>query len=221
MAPSIASAWPTIYLVAAWIDTSAPWANDLKKSAVAQVLSSTTSAPAACAAAAMAGMSCTSKVWEPGNSVNTSLVFSDQVLNAGAYAGVVIGGLDAQPLQHVVAKAARGAIDAIADEHLVTGRDEREEGGGDGGKTRGGEQRGVAALELGDRLLQRPDRGRAEPSIGEFLVVGFEARDARKQHGRAPIDRGIDKSVKSLWFSPGMGEPRVLLLSWWPLAHRL
>ncbi len=64
-----------MYLVAACTDTSTPWSNERKKNGVAHVLSSTTFAPRAWATAAIAGMSCTSKVSDPGDSVNTTRVF--------------------------------------------------------------------------------------------------------------------------------------------------
>jgi hypothetical protein len=71
--PSMASEWPAIYLVPAWIETSTPWASGWKKSGVAQVLSIITVAAAAFAARAIAGTSATSKVSEPGDSRKTSL----------------------------------------------------------------------------------------------------------------------------------------------------
>jgi len=55
---------------------SAPWANAAKPSGVAQVLSIMTSTPRACAAAAMAGRSWTSKESDPGDSTYTTLVFA-------------------------------------------------------------------------------------------------------------------------------------------------
>ena len=72
--PSIASEWPTMYLVAAWMDTSTPCSKGLKNSGVPQVLSITTTAPCACAIAAIAGMSWISRVSEPGDSTYTTLV---------------------------------------------------------------------------------------------------------------------------------------------------
>ena len=64
-----------MYFVAAWTDTSTPWSNARKPNGVAQVLSITTSASRPCATAAIAGTSCTSKVSDPGDSVNTMRVF--------------------------------------------------------------------------------------------------------------------------------------------------
>ena len=78
----------------------------------------------------------------------------------------------------------------------------------------GVEPRGVTALELGDRFVERPHRRRAEPPIGVFLIVGFERRGGRKQDGRAAIDRRIDEAVEASRLAAGMGEPRVLLLTW-------
>ena len=63
-----------MYLVPAWIDTSTPCSNARKKYGVPQVLSASTGTPFACAAAAMAGMSCISKVIEPGASQYTAQV---------------------------------------------------------------------------------------------------------------------------------------------------
>ncbi len=64
-----------MYLVAACTDTSTPWSNERKPNGVAHELSVTTSAPRRCATAAIAGMSCTQKVSDPGDSVNTTRVF--------------------------------------------------------------------------------------------------------------------------------------------------
>jgi hypothetical protein len=55
---------------------STPCACGEKNSGVAQVLSATTQAPREWAAAAMAGMSCTSSDCEPGASTNTALVLA-------------------------------------------------------------------------------------------------------------------------------------------------
>ncbi len=76
MAPSMASAWPTMYFVQAEIETETPCSNGLKYNPVAQVLSMITGTPRLAAAAAMAGMSCISNVSEPGLSVKTSAVLS-------------------------------------------------------------------------------------------------------------------------------------------------
>ena len=54
---------------------SAPRACGGKNSGVAQVLSMTTHRSRACAAAAIAGTSCTSKLCEPGASTSTARVF--------------------------------------------------------------------------------------------------------------------------------------------------
>ena len=78
----------------------------------------------------------------------------------------------------------------------------------------GVEPRGMTALELGDRFLERPHRGRAEPPIGVFLLVGFKRRSGRKQDGGAAIDRRIDEAVEASRLASGMCQPRVLLLTW-------
>jgi len=74
MIPFITSEWPPRYLVLACSEMSAPWANAGHPSGVAQVLSISTSAPRACAAAAIAGTSWTSNESDPGDSTNTTLV---------------------------------------------------------------------------------------------------------------------------------------------------
>jgi hypothetical protein len=72
--PSITSACPPMYLVAAMIETSTPSAKAGRKYGVAQLLSITTVTPAARAAAAIAGTSCTSNVSDPGDSRKTTFV---------------------------------------------------------------------------------------------------------------------------------------------------
>ena len=63
--------------------------------------------PCACATAAIAGMSCISKVSEPGASVNTARVFGlQQRGDAGADQRIVVGRLDAEALEHGVAEIA-------------------------------------------------------------------------------------------------------------------
>ena len=81
----------------------------------------------------MAGTSCTSKVCEPGELGEHHLgVGLEQLLDAGANQRIVIGGLDPEPLQHVVAEPPRRAVDAVGDEHMVSRREKGEEGRGDG-----------------------------------------------------------------------------------------
>ncbi len=55
--PSSASECPTMYLVAAWIEISAPCANGLNYNGEAQVLSMMTKAPTEWASSAIAGTS--------------------------------------------------------------------------------------------------------------------------------------------------------------------
>ncbi len=73
--PNMMSEWPPIYLVPAWIDRSTPFSKARKYSGVAQVLSISTTAPLSWATVAMAGMSCISKLCEPGASTKTARVF--------------------------------------------------------------------------------------------------------------------------------------------------
>ena len=119
-------------------------------------------------------------------------VVGDELVDAGADQRIVIGGFDAEPLQHVVAEAPGGAIDAVGDQDLVTGRHEGEQRRGDGREAGGRQQRGVAAFELGDRLFERPDRGRAEPAIGEVLIVGLQRSPASGTGSPSSRDRSAD-----------------------------
>ena len=73
--PISVSECPAIYFVPACIDTSTPCSNERKKYGVPHVLSASTGMLRACAAAAIAGMSCISKVSEPGASQKTAVVF--------------------------------------------------------------------------------------------------------------------------------------------------
>ncbi len=70
------SEWPARYFVTLWTTMSAPSWNGCWKSGVANVLSTTTSAPAACAAALIAAMSYTSRRGLVGDSIQTSFVRS-------------------------------------------------------------------------------------------------------------------------------------------------
>ena len=87
-APRMMSECPPIYLVAAWIEMSTPWRNGWKKW-MPQVLSIMTFAPWAWATAASAGTSCTSKVWLPGLSRNSTAVSGR--IEASRASGAAIG----------------------------------------------------------------------------------------------------------------------------------
>ncbi len=74
-----------------------PLACAAKNSGVAQVLSISTTSSRACAASAIAGMSCISKESEPGASVNTARVFGwNKARDAGADQRIVVGRLHAE-----------------------------------------------------------------------------------------------------------------------------
>ena len=101
---------------------STPCACGEKNSGVAQVLSAMTQAPRACAAAAMAGMSCTSSDCEPGDSTNTALVLGR--ISAAIPAPIeriVIGGLDAHALQRRVAEDARRLVGRVGHQQMIAG----------------------------------------------------------------------------------------------------
>ncbi len=87
-APITRSAWPPAYLVSAWIETSAPCSNGWK-TWMPQVLSTSSLAPWSCATRASIGTSCTSKLWLPGLSENTTWVFGR--ISARSPASSIIG----------------------------------------------------------------------------------------------------------------------------------
>ena len=74
--PSITSEWPPIYLVPAWIDEidAVVERAEIERRRPG-IVHQHAARPCACAASAMAGMSCISKLSEPGDSVNTTRVF--------------------------------------------------------------------------------------------------------------------------------------------------
>ena len=118
--PSRRSEPPRRYFVPASMHRSTPSLCGGKKSGVAQVLSMSTTAPCRCAAAAMAGTSCISKVCEPGASVKTAVVFGRiRLCDPSADQRVVIGRLDPEALEHAVAENPRGQVGRIGDQQMI------------------------------------------------------------------------------------------------------
>ena len=90
------------------------------RTASPSVLSITTRAPCACATSAIAGMSCTSKVSEPGDSVNTMRVLGRNSRSMPAPTQrIVVAHVDAEARQVQVAEAARRPVDRVGDQHVV------------------------------------------------------------------------------------------------------
>ncbi len=123
IAPSSTSEWPPMYLVAACTDDVDAVVERAKaERRRPRVVERRRSAPRACATAAIAGMSCTSNVSEPGDSANTMRVFGRNACSiAGAEQRIVVARPRRRGAQVVVAEAARRAVDGVGDEHVVAG----------------------------------------------------------------------------------------------------
>ena len=160
-----------------------------------------TSAPRACATAAIAGMSGISKDCEPGASTSTALVFGlNNLVDAGADQGIEIAGFDAVAGQHAVAEIARRAVGIVADQDMIAGLQHREQGGGDRRQARGRkpDARALRAFERHQRLLQRL-RGRGSAAaILELAAMGVQIVRRRIEHGGTVDHRRIDESFLRL-----------------------
>ena len=181
--PSRRSECPERYLVPASRAMSTPCVWGEKNSGVAQVLSNMTHAPRAWATSAMAGTSWTSKVSEPGDSVNTgSGVRPHQRFDSSADAGIVIGGFDPHALQRPVGEGARGTVDGIAHEQVIAGAQRRHERGHDrryAGRNELGPSR---AAKIASRPMTKP---RASGCRG-----GRRCNAGRRSSGSPRRDRG-------------------------------
>ena len=141
----------------------------LKNSGVAQVLSIIDEARRArCAAAAIAGTSCISKVSEPGAlDEDQPGVGADQRGDAGADQRVVEGRLDAEARCSVpVAEAARRAVDGVDHQQVVAGPTNASSVAVMAARPEPTAIGPVAALQLRDGLLEREGRRRAEAAVG-------------------------------------------------------
>ena len=171
-----------------------------------------TSAPLACAAAAMAATSCISKLSEPGDSrIDGARIRLHQAGDRGADQRIVIGGGDAEPGEDLVAKSARRSVGAVGDEDMVAGMHDRQQGRRNCRKARR-QQRHTGALrpfELLQREFERLGRRRAAPSVLIARAVGEVILGARIKHGRGVIDRRIDEAVIGGGIAAGGDHARV------------
>jgi len=169
----IVSAWPQMYFVAAWIDRSTPRASAGKKIGVPQVLSISTEALRACATAAIAGTSCTSKVSEPGLSQYTALVLGRNNAAMPSRSADRNSGFDAIALQDTVAKEARRPVATVDHQQMIACAADRQDRRGDGIQAGGQADGAGGAFQRADRLLEAARRRRAAPAIGIKRVPDF------------------------------------------------
>ena len=116
----------------------------------------------------MAGMSCISKLCEPGASTNTARVFGLNSLAMPApISGIVVARFNAHALEHAVAEIAGRTVDAVGDQDMVAGAGGGEERCGDR-RQPGRKQRHAGAtltFEFAQGVFQRFGGRRAAAAI--------------------------------------------------------
>ena len=136
----------------------------------------------------------------------------EQLVDAGADQGIEIGGLDAIARQHAVAEIARRTIGVVADQEMVAGLGDREQGGRD--RSQAGRRKADAGalrpFQRHQRILQRPRGRRAVAAILELAAMGVQIVGGRVEHGGTVDDRRIDKTllcfgVAARRHQPGLG----------------
>jgi hypothetical protein len=121
----------------------------------------------------------------------------EQLFDAGADQGIEKGGLDAVAGEHAVAEIARGPVDIVGHQQMVAGFQHRQQGGGDGGQSRGHQPYAGAfrTFQRHQHVLERPGGRRAVSAIGELAAVGVQVPGGRVQHGGTVENWRIDKTV--------------------------
>ena len=117
-----------------------------------------------------------------------------QVRDMRAERGIVIGGLDAELLQHAVAEPAGRLVHGVDHQEVIAGRERREQSERHGRDAGGHERDLVAALEFEQRVGQRV-RGRvAAAMVAVGALDRAIVRDRVPQHSRAVDHRRIDEA---------------------------
>ena len=193
-----------MYFVTLWTTASAPSSSGRCSAGVANVLSTTTRAPASCAAWATAR-----HVDDPEHRVRRRLEPDDAGLFAEGAAQVLeVGEVDdrvRQPpgLEHRGQEPVRAAVDVVRQHDVVAGT-QREQQRGLGRHPAAERERALAALQGGERGLERLARGVAPTRVVEHL--GLADRRLRVR-GRL-VDRDVHRTVE-LRRAPGRrGSPR-------------
>ena len=125
-------------------------------------------------------------------------VGAHQRLNSGADRRIVVGGLDAHPLQRRVGEDARGAVDGVGHQKMVARAHRGRQRGDDCREAGGHQRRSRGARKLAPGLAQRLGRRRAVRAVGVALLAAFERGDVGIKHGRAAKGGQIDEAVRLL-----------------------
>ena len=106
---------------------------------------------------------------------------------------------DAHRLEHSAREAPRRLVGGLGDQAMVARAQERQQAEGDRRQARRRQPRAMAALEVGDHVLERMRDRRSAGAVGEFAVALVRTPprlplfgDALEQHGRGAIDRQVD-----------------------------
>ena len=87
---------------------------------------------------------------------------------------IIIGRLDAEPLQHSVCERARRLIDAVDDQNVIARLGECENGRRYRAESGRREDRGCTAFKVHNRVFKGARRRRCAPPVGVGLLASFE-----------------------------------------------
>ena len=206
--PPTTSEWPPRYFVVECRTTSAPSASGCWRYGVANVLSTTTSAPTACAASAAARMSTRLSNGFVGVSSQTSFVRSSTCsarpveISCGREKREAV----ALRLVHLREHAVDPAVDVVHRDDVVAGVEQVHERRR--GAEPGGERVAVRrALERGEALLERGPRRVRDARV----VVALVDADGLLHVGRRLVDRGRDRAGRVVRLLPDVDRARLEL----------
>ena len=138
----------------------------------------------------------------------------EQLVDAGADQRIEIGGLDAIAGEHAVAEIARGPVGVVADQEVVAGLQHREQGGARSrpGPRREADAGALRAFQRHQHVLQRPGGRGAVAAVLELAAMGVQVLGGRIEHGGTVDDRRIDKALLRLGVAAGRHQPGFGLL---------
>ncbi|MCY1426374.1 hypothetical protein D9M71_421930 [compost metagenome] len=136
-------------------------------------------------------------------------VGANQFGDAAADQRVVVGGLDAEALERLVAEGAGRVVDRIGHQQVVAGLERGQQGGGQGAQAAGREHGAMGALQFGQGALQGAGGGVAMATVGvEGAVLGVQGFDGGEEQGRGAVDRSIHGATDQAPFTAFMGQQR-------------